>query len=264
MKSIGMNFELFHTMSKSGKGYKNRADCLRYWTSCKTSNINKGLLHSMAKNSNEEKYREIIGEDKIEFIEDEPEEKNIINISQNYLMPTQHVVKFDDSTLFQREVKKFYESENIKCLSVKSPYGTGKTQMIKTYINSYNPKRILWLSYRKTLTNNVIGGEKFGEEYGFKNYMNGDLSADRLMIQIESTLKLYSEMDFIDENTSIYPSYDLVIIEEIESILSHFECHQTFHGKSKDTFEFIQNVIIDSNKLMVLDGDVGNRTYNYI
>jgi hypothetical protein len=94
--------------------------------------------------------------------------------------------------------------------------------------------------------------------------MDKDLSADRLMIQLESTLKLYSEMDFIDENTSIYPSYDLVIIDEIESILSHFECHQTFHGKSKDTFEFIQNVIINSSKLMVLDGDVGNRTYNYI
>jgi hypothetical protein len=94
--------------------------------------------------------------------------------------------------------------------------------------------------------------------------MNGDLSADRLMIQLESTLKLYSEMDFIDEDTSIYPSYDLVIIDEIESILSHFECHQTFHGKSKDTFEFIQNVIINSSKLVVLDGDVGNRTYNYI
>ena len=70
--------------------------------------------------------------------------------------------------------------------------------------------------------------------------MNGDLSADRLMIQLESTLKLYSEMDFIDENTSIYPSYDLVIIDEIESILSHFECHQTFHGKSKDTLNLFK------------------------
>ena len=100
MKSIGMDFELFHTMSKSGKGYKNRADCLRYWNSCKTSNINKGLLHSMAKNANEEKYREIIGEDKIEFFEDEPEEKNIITISNRFLLPSQHVVKFDDSTLF--------------------------------------------------------------------------------------------------------------------------------------------------------------------
>ena len=94
--------------------------------------------------------------------------------------------------------------------------------------------------------------------------MKGELSADRLMIQLESTLKLYSQMDFIDDDTSIYPSYDLVIIDEIESILSHFECHQTFKGKSKDTFEFIQNVIINSPKLMVLDGDVGNRTYDYI
>ncbi len=49
-------------------------------------------------------------------------------------------------------------------------------------------------------------------------------------------------MDFTDENTSIYPSYDLVIIDEIESILSHFECNQTFLGKSKDTFELIQKI----------------------
>jgi hypothetical protein len=94
--------------------------------------------------------------------------------------------------------------------------------------------------------------------------MKGDLSADRLMIQLESTLKLYSQMDFIDDDTSIYPSYDLVIIDEIESILKHFDSHTTFHGKSKDTFEFIQNVIINSSKLMVLDGDVGNRAYDYI
>ena len=54
-----MDFELFHTMSKSGKGYKNRQDCLRYWNLCRTSNINKGLLHSLAKRANEEKYREL-------------------------------------------------------------------------------------------------------------------------------------------------------------------------------------------------------------
>ena len=264
MKSIGLDFDLFHSMSKTGKKYTGLKDCLRYWNLCRTSNINKGLLHSLAKRANEEKYREIMGEDKIEFFEPETEEKNIITISNRFLLPSEHVVKFDDSTQFQREVKKFYESENIKCLSVKSPYGTGKTQMIKSLINTYDPKRILWLSYRKTLTNNVIGGEKFGEEYNFKNYMKGDLSADRLMIQLESTLKLYSQMDFIDDDTSIYPSYDLVIIDEIESILKHFDSHTTFHGKSKDTFEFIQNVIINSSKLMVLDGDVGNRAYDYI
>ena len=78
MKSIGMDFELFHTYSKSGKGYKNRQDCLRYWNLCRTSNINKGLLHSLAKRANEEKYREIMGEDKIEFFEPEPEEKELL------------------------------------------------------------------------------------------------------------------------------------------------------------------------------------------
>ena len=55
MKSIGLYFELFNTMSATGKKYTGRKDCLRYWNSCKTSNINKGLLHYLAKEENEEK-----------------------------------------------------------------------------------------------------------------------------------------------------------------------------------------------------------------
>ncbi len=49
-----------------------------------------------------------------------PKKKNIITISNRFLLPSQHVVKFDDSTLFQREVKNFYESENIKCYLLKA------------------------------------------------------------------------------------------------------------------------------------------------
>ncbi len=60
MKSIGLDFELFKTMSATDRKYTDRKDCLRYWNSCKTSNINKSLLHYLAKEENEEKYRDIM------------------------------------------------------------------------------------------------------------------------------------------------------------------------------------------------------------
>ena len=52
----GLDFELFNTMSATGKKYTGRKVYLRYWNSCNTSNINKGLLHYLAKEGNEEKW----------------------------------------------------------------------------------------------------------------------------------------------------------------------------------------------------------------
>ena len=93
--------------------------------------------------------------------------------------------------------------------------------------------------------------------------MDGDYSADRLIVQVESLLHLAPNMDFIDNYTTMFPEYDLVIIDESESILNQFQA-ETFKGKSKNSFEFMYNVIYNSKKLLVLDGDISNRTYKFI
>jgi hypothetical protein len=59
------------------------------------------------------------------------------------------------------------------------------------------------------------------------------------------------------------PKYDIIIIDEIESILSHFDS-PTFKGKSKDIFKWMCEVIKVSSKMIVLDGDIDDRTYNFL
>lgn len=259
-KSVGLSFDLFDKLSKRyAKDNYDRTKNLYQWNYAKTKKLNIGLIHHLAKQYNPEKYREL----NFGYIQKQDNLKtDIITISQRYLLDKDVKKINDKNDLFQNQIIKFF-TENYKSLSLKSPYGTGKTQMIKKIIDTFIPKKILWLSYRKTLTKNIIGGEKFGEEYGFKNYQEGHFDADRLIIQLESTLKLNSIMDFTEDEFTEYPSYDLVIIDEIESILSQFNS-PTFNGSSKEVFEFIINVIYNSNKLLVLDGDISNRTYNYI
>ena len=67
---------------------------------------------------------------------------------------------------------------------------------------------------------------------------------------------------FADDEYEI-PKYDLIIIDEIESILSHFDA-PTFKGTSRDVFNWMSEIIKNSNKMIVLDGDIKNRTHNFL
>ena len=115
-------------------------------------------------------------------------------------------------------------------------------------------------SYRISLTNDIHYNFK---EYGFKNYQTDNvLLSDKIIIQLESLFKLDNN-NFKDTECENYvPSYYLVIIDEIESILNHFSS-QTIKD-SYNTYEYLREIINNSSKLIVLDGDTSNRTYNYI
>jgi len=267
-KSVGFSFDVFDKLSQKNDklGKYDATENLKKWNTAKMSKINIGLIHHIVRKANPEEYKKL---NITNFFKQEDEKKDIIKFCKRYLLPEKFKGAYnkekinDTNDLLQKSVIELFNDEKIKTLSLKSPYGTGKTQMIKSVINTFNPQKVLWITYRKTLTNNIIGGEKFGPEFGFKSYQENKFDVDRLIIQLESILKLSCQMDFIDDNHCEFPSYDLVIVDEVESILSQFNS-PTFKGASKECFEFLKNVIINSNKLLVLDGDISNRTYKYI
>ena len=179
-----------------------------------------------------------------------------IEINKEYLLDIDD--NLDKDTILNNKIDELFNDNNIKSFNLKSPYDTGKTQLIKKILNKYQPKKVLWVSYRISLTNDIKGNFK---QYGFKSYLDGfNYNSNKLIIQLESLLNLTD--GFIDEQIDV-PSYDLVIIDEIESVLSQFNS-PTFNGKSKDTFILLEEIINNSKKLITLDGDTSNRTYNYI
>lgn len=255
-KSVGLEFELFHEFSKKhGKEkYVSEEDCRKHWTDAKVAKINFGLIHYWAKTDSPIQYEDLL----YSYIEGEKEFETV-KISQRYLLRENRISINDTSDKLENEIIKFTKDKAIKTFNLKSPYDTGKTQLIKRYIDTFNPKRILWLSYRKTLSNDILSN--FEEKYDFKDYQKREFDADRLIIQVESILKISNPVVWCDE-ISEYPSYDLVIIDEIESILKQFSS-PTFNGNSKECFNFIQNTIINSTKLICMDGDISNRTYEF-
>jgi len=266
MKSLNYPFSVFDEYSRKYPSKYNVNECLKYWNNCKVSpKMTEGILHSLARKGNPEEYDklgltnkskpDVIPVDTLEITN-----KQLIK-NDGYLIHKDNINLDYDDCLISNKLKEFFSSD-IKSFNIKSPYDTGKTQLLKKIMTKYQQKRVLFLSYRKTLTSDLMAC--FGE-LGFHDYRNTEChQADKLIIQLESINKIKpSDFMFIDDEYEI-PKYDLVIMDEIESLLFHFESQTTFKGESKNIFEFIEAIIKNSNKLIGLDGDLSFRGFNYI
>jgi hypothetical protein len=178
--------------------------------------------------------------------------RNGITIDSRYLLDKDKLL--NDDTQFVEQVKEFINNNDIKTLSIKSPYDTGKTQLLKCILRDYPQfKKVLMVSYRITLTYEL---ESVFEEFEFKNYKNGDYKAPRLINQTESLLRLI-------DNAILTPKYDLVIIDEVESVLNQFNSH-TFKGNAPKSFELLEIICKTAGKIITLDGDIGDRSNNFV
>ena len=114
-------------------------------------------------------------------------------------------------------------------MNLKSPYDTGKAQLIKYALNKHDPTRVLWISTRLTDTFDIL--KTFEEDFDLNAYHDNDFKADRIVIQLESLFK--SQSLFLDD---MVPLYDVIILDEIESTLKQFSSEETFKDRARSTF----------------------------
>ncbi len=243
------SFKMWDTWSQKSEKYDCELMSKYKWQSFTYGGVGFPTLLMHAKKDNPELY------DKMEF---------------NVEGPKFESIKFESKYLFDCEDEKIKARESflakhiddwicsaIKVLSIKSPYNTGKTQMITKILHEYDPEKVLFISYRQTLTNDLFGNFK---QFGVASYMDKFFGAPRIICQLESLPKLLSECLFNDQIE--IPSYDLVILDEIESIMSHLRSSTL---KEKEwTFNLLMDIIHNSKKILSLDGDFHNRGYEFV
>ena len=111
-------------------------------------------LHYLCKRDNPEEYNKIIT--KIDI--DETKIINPIYIDKRYLLDLDS--KLDNNDLFTSTINNFFENNDLKCVSIKSPYNTGKTQLLKLIITKYNQPKILFISYGISLRIDLMNNFK--------------------------------------------------------------------------------------------------------
>jgi len=260
-------FNLWNEWSKQSYKYSDEYELIYFWNKFKFSHKSIASLKFLAKEDNPTEY------EKLEFSIDKPKFESIKfnhpylldleqdkNIKQNNTL----LSKYNNTGKNNKTINKFMDehldnwiNKDIKTLAIKSSYGTGKTSLIKRILKKYKFNTILFISYRQSLTNEL---EHVFKEFKVKSYLNNSYSADKFICQIDSIDNLIKYN--LSESDDKYIEYDLIILDEIESLLNHFR--STTIKNKENTFDIMKNILYNSNKILALDGDFNNRAYDYI
>lgn len=141
---------------------------------------------------------------------------------------------------------------NIKTLIIKSRWGSGKTSnIIKTILKHYKNNRILIITESNTLNNKLI---RDFEEYGFISHLDAQKDkkihlnrCEKVICSIQSIEKIKDEI------------YDIVILDEYESILSSYTATSTFKSANttnEKAFNILIDLIQNSDKSLICDADI--------
>jgi hypothetical protein len=146
--------------------------------------------------------------------------------------------------------------EDTKYRFIKSGLGTGKTTFIKKHIENHINKRIIFFTMRQSLAHSI--NNDF-EIMGFTNYLDKHKKYDnytqKIIISIDSIEKIARNSNF-----EITP-YDIVICDEICSLLNHFSYKEMKNPEI--SYKMFRNIIKSCKECYFLDGDISNREISW-
>ena len=169
-----------------------------------------------------------------------------------------------DQKQFKQLADRFMEQAEQKSLVVRSRYGSGKTTFLQELIKERDPKKVIFVTYRQTLARDIT---RNFSKLGFKNYLDSYedpaiWNSPRLIVQLDSLLNILIKNDkFVCE--SVFDlDYDMIILDESESLLNHMD-EKTMEGKEIQTWDFFDELLKHTKKLVLLDGDMSQRSLSF-
>jgi hypothetical protein len=155
-----------------------------------------------------------------------------------------------------------YDFSKYDTLIEHSFLGTGKTRQTIGSVKHNIPgivrgfERVLYISARRSFTS-FAWNELRAEGLRFENYNNaeGRLSKhNRLFVQVESLWRL-------DDG---FQPYDLVILDESESLLAQFASRETHKENLINNHIIFERVVSSARKALFADAFISNRTLNIV
>ena len=259
LKQLGAPWTLWDEISKRSNKYK-PGECAQVWKGLKSTLFTIRSLKKLAEMGDPKKHSQLDDP----FTDDEPYQKvetvvvPAVEIDTPFLTPeTETTPKTPDQETFQRLTDETIDDPTKKSLVVKSRYGSGKTTFLKRLIKAKNPKRVLFITYRQTLARDIM--RNFGP-LGFKNYLDAHenpsvWTAPRLIVQLDSLMHIW-------RNSSGLKRYDMIILDESESLLSHLD-GGTMRNKGIQIFNFFNGMLSQCGKILFMDGDIGERSLSF-
>lgn len=145
-------------------------------------------------------------------------------------------------------------------MMLRSPMDTGKTAWLEAALEQDNGRhfrRILIISCRQSLAVSFSGRFR---RLGFKCYQDPTcdlLHDDRVIVQLDSIVRLRKE------DGSYVMDYDLIILDEAESLL-HYLQSKTLKKRRKESFDMLCHFLDTAKAVFACDADLGARAWHFI
>lgn len=199
-------------------------------------------IYNLAKKDNEELFNKYFNK------YDEPTfEYNIMNFKDENGNQT----KF----LNFNQIMDYFGYEKIRVIN--SSYGSGKSQFCKKMLEHYDNEnknlRVLFISNRQTLAYNLENS--FPE---FMNYLNSkiNINTNKVIISLDSIERIALS------GTLTTGRYDIVILDEFTSILSHFSYSKLRNPEG--IYKMFKSIIDSCSQCYCLDGDINNAGIGFL
>jgi hypothetical protein len=142
---------------------------------------------------------------------------------------------------------------------IHSHLGTGKTVTITNYIRMHNIERLLIISPRKSYTQSQLGifNTDFGLLHTLESYMDhsGPLShLPSVIVQVESLHRV----------GEWFEPYDLVIMDESESILNQLHSTMTHGDNLINNHQVLELAVRTAKKVILADAFMTDRTFHFV
>lgn len=154
---------------------------------------------------------------------------------------------------FLPPLRPYVSEAKCTCL-IRSPMGTGKTHAIAELL-SKNSSRVLSIGFRQTLNASLA------RRFGLVNYsdVKGSLyGVERLSVQVDSLHRLLKRTCAETHQYSLYANYEIVIVDELESLLSHFNA-QTMTPRLMLLWKIFVALAYNTQSLLLCDADLSTR-----
>jgi hypothetical protein len=180
-----------------------------------------------------------------------------------YIKQFKKQFNLDNKIIIDRQFLQCSDISNVetKYIIPNTPMGSNKTGSVIEFIETYPiGTRVLWITPRITLSKNVY--QRLGAQFEYyKDYTkaqkeNGDLSVpDRILCSLESLHYLR-----IDD---MY-KYDIVIIDEIETVLNTLNSSASTHKYLDLNWSIFKDTLKQSNKVILMDAFTTKLTTNLV
>tara|TARA_R110002074_G_scaffold19985_1_gene63549 strand:- start:108 stop:3545 length:3438 start_codon:yes stop_codon:yes gene_type:complete len=172
---------------------------------------------------------------------------------------------FNDMPTYKMDYKEFnsrYNGESIDIkkvvddydiINIKAPMGCGKSYDLKQLFKQKKYKSIIYFSCKRAFASSMVSDF---QKYGFKNYL--DVQEKHNIVDIERIICSVESIQYCRNK------YDLVIIDESESICDNLMGAMFIKNKPIEGATKIYDMIRNSNKIIVMDAYLTSRSFDMI